>query len=300
MDTPVLLIIFNRFDTTQQVLDVLRKVGVSNLFVYSDGPRISWENESKQLKEVQTKIINAIDWPCKVRTLFESENKGPRLAIGKAINWFFEQVEEGVILEHDCVPAPSFFTYCENLLNLYRNEPKVMHISGDNFQFGKVRGNGSYYFSNMNHIWGFATWKRAWKHYDVHMQKWPEYLASGRLRKQVGSNRSAKIWTDIFQRVYEGKLDTWDYQWTFAIWYHEGLAALPNMNLVSNVGFDASALNTTNPNHKLANLPRGEWQGLVQPEKLQADLEADEYAMRHTFHPTLLYYLWSTYIWRSH
>lgn len=290
LKTPVLLIIFNRFDTTVQVLDALRKAQTPALYVYCDGPRQAKEGEAAILQEVQAKVLQSVDWPCEVHTQFRTENEGPRLAIGHAINWFFEHVEQGIILEHDCVPHPSFFSFCESLLEYYKDNEQVMHISGDNFQFGKWRGDGSYYFSRITHIWGFATWRRAWKHYDVHMSQYPAFKEKDRVREFIHHKRSQKFWRDIFERSYTGAIQSWDYQWTFSVWLQNGLAILPNKNLVSNVGFDGDALNTTDPNHKLASMKTEELNHIIHPSSMQIDEEADAESMDKVFYPSYFTY----------
>jgi hypothetical protein len=287
MHTPVLLIIFNRFDTTQQVMAKLREALVPKLYVYCDGPRKEKLGEAEQLRLVQEQVLSAIDWPCELITNFKTENEGPRLAIGHAVSWLFETEERGIILEHDCVPHLSFFNYCETLLKHYEADERVMHISGDNFQFGRWRGDGSYYFSRFNHIWGFATWKRAWQHYDIAMRAYPNFKEKGKIREILPAKRAQKIWLDVLDRTYSGNLQTWDYQWTFAIWNLNGLAILPNTNLISNVGFDALALNTTNAKHRLANLPSKEIGEIEHPSEIKPDEDADNYAVNDVFNPSM-------------
>jgi len=288
IQTPVLLILFNRFDTALQVIAQLRLAKVQRLYLFSDGPRTNRASESAILNEVQEKILAQIDWPCEIITRFEPKNEGPRLAIGKAITWFFEHEEEGIVLEHDCVPNQSFFHFCQELLTHYRHDERIMHISGDNFQFGNWRGDGSYYFSKLNHIWGFATWRRAWKQYDVDMKAYPEFREKGKVNTQIDFARGQKIWTDTFDKTFSGALQTWDYQWTFAMWLNDGLAILPNKNLVSNVGFDALALNTTNPNHRLANMETFDIKDIAHPSVVQIDAKADKYSINEVFNPTIL------------
>ncbi len=292
MNVPVLLIIFNRSDTALQVLSRLREARINKLYIYSDGPRKEKTEEKDILTEVQKIIIKAVDWPCTITTNFQVENEGPRLAIGHAINWFFEHEEEGIILEHDCVPSVSFFGFCENLLKHYRDDERIMHISGDNFQFGKTIGDGSYYFSKITHIWGFATWKRAWKYYDVDMKLYPEFKKENRIKDIIFHKRSLKFWNTIFEKTYLKQLQTWDYQWTFAVWCQNGLAILPNKNLVSNVGFDALALNTTNPNDRLAKMDTFEIKELKHPEFIIHNQEADANSIDEVFYPGYIKYGW--------
>ena len=290
MHTPVLLIIFNRFDTTQQVMAKLREGLVPKLYVYCDGPRKEKLGEAEQLRLVQEQVLSAIDWPCELITNFKTENEGPRLAIGHAVSWLFETEERGIILEHDCVPHLSFFNYCETLLKHYEEDERVMHISGDNFQFGRWRGDGSYYFSRITHIWGWATWKRAWKYYDVDLKNFKEFEDRNIFNGIFNHKRTIMYWRKILNQTYNNQIQTWDYQWSYAVWSQNGLSVLPNVNLVSNIGFDENALNTINPKHILSNIATSEIGEIKHPIFVLPDLEADNWSMDMIFNPTYYQY----------
>jgi len=241
--TPVLFLIFNRPDTTQQVFNEIRKAKPKDLFVAADGPREGNPLDKHLCQEART-IINQVDWDCNVHTLFREKNLGCKLAVSSAIDWFFSEVKEGIILEDDCVPDQSFFRFCQELLEYYRDDERIMMISGDNFQFGKKRTEYSYYFSRYTHIWGWATWKRAWKYYDREMKLWPE-IKKGRWLFDLLSDKAAvKYWEKIFDETFHGRINTWDYQWLFSCWIQNGLTILPNVNLISNIGFDQNATHT--------------------------------------------------------
>lgn len=295
MQTPVLLIIFNRSDTALQVLSRIKQAGVQKLYIYSDGPRANVQHEKEKLEEVQQTIQNAIDWPCEVQCFFEKENLGPRKALGNGINWLFSNEETGIIFEHDCLPDLSFFNFCEELLNRYAKDERVMHISGNNFQFGKTWGDGDYYFSHLNHIWGFATWKRAWKLYDVDMKNYPQFLKENKLAKIYQNKRMQNIWQAIFDKCYNNELETWDYQWTFTCWFYNGLSILPNKNLVSNIGFDSQALNTKNPNHQVAAMPTERIANIKHPSNIEVQTAADEFTILKVFNPTIAYFAWQKF-----
>jgi hypothetical protein len=290
MNTPVLLIIFNRFDTTVQVIEKLREVGVQKLYIYCDGGREVKKGEKEELQLVQSKVINEINWSCEVKTNFRDLNEGPRLAIGHAVSWFFDFEEEGIILEHDCVPNSSFFSFCEQMLAHYRHNDRVMHISGDNFQFGPKYGDGSYYFSRITHIWGWATWKRAWKQYDVHLKSFPEFVAQGKINSMIPYKSGRKYWLNILQACYEGKVESWDYQWNYVLLNLDGLSILPNVNLVSNVGFDSLALNTTNPGHKTARMRTELIGSVVHPKEIVIQHKADKRTIRSIVNPSVFRY----------
>jgi len=274
LNVPLLFLIFNRPDTTQQVFDEIRKAQPAQLFVAADGPRKNQVADYELCKKTR-EIIRQVDWNCRVFTRFQDENLGCRHAVSSAITWFFSNVEEGIILEDDCIPDQSFFRFCQELLEKYRDDERIMMVSGDNFQFGKRRTNYSYYFSKYFHIWGWATWKRAWNYYDVDMKSWPK-IKDGRWLIDIVKDKNAeKFWEKIFENTYRGTINTWDFQWVFSCWIQNGLAILPNVNLVKNIGFDGNATHTKGKN-KQANLSVNSIHfPLKNPEFVIADNEAD-------------------------
>ena len=190
-------------------------------------------------------IETEINWPCTVYKLYSEYNQGCRLGVSRAINWFFDQVEEGIILEDDCIPHPSFFVYCATLLERYRDDTRVWCISGNNFQDGQWRGDGSYYFSRYNHCWGWATWRDSWRFYDSDLKNWTSLLVSGLLKTIFDDPIELAYWQRIWQGLLlTGKPDSWAYRWTFTCLSNGGLTALPNQNLVCNVGFGDDGTNT--------------------------------------------------------
>ena len=246
MDTPLLLIAWRRPHTLRQVIDAIRPVRPTHLFVACDGPNPERFGEAEKVASTRAVIEHVIDWPCQIERLYSDVNQGCRLGVSRAITWFFEQVDEGIILEDDCVPHPDFFFYCTTLLKHYRHDTRVWCISGNNFQNGQWRGDGSYYFSRYNHCWGWASWRRCWQHYDGELSQWLALRDSGLLETMFEDPLERKYWTRIWQRLWDqGKPDTWDYQWTFTCLANGGLTTLPNRNLVSNVGFGEDATHTT-------------------------------------------------------
>ena len=255
LNTAVLFLVFNRLDTTKQVFEAIRLAKPTRLYIAADGARASREGEAATVQAIRDYVVNHIDWECEVKTLFREENLGCKYAVSGALTWFFENEEMGVILEDDCLPDPTFFNYCQELLERYRHDQRIGMISGDNFQFGRRYGDDSYYFSKYVHIWGWATWKDRWaESYDVTMAKWPRVRDEGRLVDMVGDAREAVYWGKIFERVYRGGIDTWDYQWVFANWVNGRLSIVPAVNLISNVGFGQNATHTTGASD-LENLP---------------------------------------------
>ena len=181
----------------------------------ADGPRDGKIDEKGHCEEVR-KIATSVDWPCEVKTLFREENLGCRRGVSGAIDWFFKHESEGIILEDDVVPSVTFFRFCQELLERYRHDERVMSISGNNFQGEHKVTSNSYYFSRYNHLWGWATWKRAWKHYDHEMVHWPKFRDSNGLKAWSDGNESFEIyWNKIFN-ICCGDIDTWDCQWVFS------------------------------------------------------------------------------------
>jgi len=244
LNTAVLFLVFNRLDTTKQVFNAIRQAKPPRLYIAADGARVSKEGEAEKVQAVRDFIQQNIDWDCEVKTLFREENLGCKYAVSGAIDWFFEQEEMGIILEDDCLPSQSFFWFCEELLERYQEDMRVWHISGDNFQEGIKRGDGDYYFSKYNHIWGWASWADRWEHYNVDMDSYNSFDAPKQLLNIFNNKKTQQYWRDVFLKVSQGKIDTWDYQWTYAVLSNNGLSALPNKNLISNIGFGADATHT--------------------------------------------------------
>jgi len=281
--SPVLFIIFNRPETTKVVFETIRKAQPAKLYIAADGPRHVKTGEYERCQAARNIAIN-VDWECDVQLLFRDTNLGCKVAVSSAIDWFFENVEEGIILEDDCVPDISFFRYCDELLAYYRSDERIMHIGGNNFQFGRTRGNGSYYFSHYNHIWGWASWRRAWKHYDVEMKAFPEFLEQNKIKDIFDSEEHSNYWLKIFFATYQGKVNTWDYQWTFAVWEQNGLSIAPQNNLISNIGFGSESTHQLDVNSPLANIKTQPMICIQHPVgQIAANVEADNFTTEYIF-----------------
>lgn len=280
---PVLLLIFNRPDLTEQVMDQIRQAAPRKLFVGADGPRPEHSEDKKRCKEAR-EVATQVDWDCEVHTLFRDNNLGCKEAVSSAITWFFEHVEAGIILEDDCVPHPTFFPYCAELLCRYHNDERIMTIGANNFQPPDQQYDGSYYYSGYMHCWGWATWRRAWSAYDGHISVWTNLRKTDWLKGWLGGEREAEHWTKIFDRVYRNEVDSWAYPWTFACWREHGLNILPSVNLVSNIGFGEDSTHTTNPDADVANMEVGKLSlPLTHPTHVTRHYEADRYTSRQHF-----------------
>jgi hypothetical protein len=280
--TPILFLIFNRPEITQKVFEEIKRQKPKYLFVAADGPRSYIKGDIEKCEATRNLVLNGIDWECKVETLFRSENLGCGIAVSSAITWFFENVEQGVILEDDCLPHYSFFSYCETLLEKYKENDNVFVISGDNFQEGIQRGHSSYYFSNYCHIWGWASWRRAWKFYDFNLNQF-DYFKESQLINKIDSRKSFKnYWFSIFDKVISKEIDTWDYQLIFTIWINRGVSIVPNVNLVSNIGFGVDATHTIGES-QFANIETQDIGVILHPKIIKVHEQADIYTSDRVF-----------------
>lgn len=284
---PVAFLVFNRPDTTARVFEAIRRAAPPMLLVVADGPRPGKPGEAGQCADVR-RIIENVDWPCEVLQNVSEINLGCKKRISGGLDWVFSMVEEAIILEDDCLPHPAFFRFCGELLDRYRDDERIAMISGDNFQFGGRRTGYSYYFSIVPHVWGWASWRRAWNLYDVTMSSWPEIRDGGWLRDTFNDEPTAKYWSKVFERTYRGEIDTWDHQLTYSMCTQRSLAILPSGNLVSNIGFGGSATHTRTVNF-MADLP-AEPMGfpLMHPPFVIQDTLADRFTHEVIYAPGLL------------
>jgi hypothetical protein len=237
---PIVFNIFNRPSETFRVFDRIREARPEKLLVVADGPPPSRPEEVALCHETR-EVLDRVDWPCQVLTNFAETNMGCGRRIASGLDWAFEQVENAILLEEDCLPDPSFFPYCSELLERYRADERIMMISGNNFQNGVSRTRDSYYFSQFQRVWGWATWRRAWRHYDFEMQQWRRTPNLNMLKELAKNSAIERYWRQLLDDVAAGKIDTWDLQWMYCVWMQKGLAIAPNVNLVTNIGFGAAA-----------------------------------------------------------
>lgn len=266
MKSAVLFLIFNRPETTAQVFDAIRLARPPKLYVAADGPRADRAGEQERCDLVR-QIATRVDWPCEVHTLFQETNLGCKKGVSAGVDWFFRNEEEGIILEDDVLPKPSFFDYCDLMLERFRDDASIGIITGSNLIVNHIKPQSSYLVTNVPLIWGWASWRRAWKSYDVALKSWPSWQKSGELKKMFHGNfLLSSYWADAFNRVYSGNLDTWDYQWLFACWHSKMLTIMPAKNLTDNLGYGVESTHTS------ANKPRFLLESL--PEDLSFPLKA--------------------------
>jgi hypothetical protein len=245
LNSPVVFIVFNRPEPTRRVFAAIAAARPSRLLIIADAPRADREGERQRCEEVM-KIVSNVDWPCKVDTNVATENMGCRRRVKSGLDWAFSLVEEAIILEDDCLPDPSFFPYCSDLLERYRNYGQIGLISGfnplqDSFPFPY-----SYYFSKLVLIWGWATWRRTWQMYDDAMTSWPRVKEDGLLRSMWRQPKPYQQWTGIFDKMYSGEgPDAWSYNLIYSSWTRNWLNVVPSRNLIQNIGFGPDATHTT-------------------------------------------------------
>jgi len=285
LNSPVLFLLFNRPKTAKAVFATIRDARPQRLFLTADGPRESVAGEDKLCHETRASVEAMIDWPCEVHRLYREDNLGCQKAVSSAIDWFFSQVEEGIILEDDTLPDPSFFQYAETLLERYRHNREVMHISGNNHQHGRIRGDGAYYASRFAHSWGWATWRRAWKLYERDMAGFPEEWDSiaARCNLQIPIKT---WWKTALENTRAGVVNTWDFQWHYTIMKHAGMCLIPNQNLVVNIGVGAEATHMKKKD-VASSIQLGRLSRFDAPSSLEINQEADFFDFRYsvTNHP---------------
>jgi len=239
----VLFLIFNRPDTTFEVFEQIRTAKPPRLYIAADGPRENNENDAL-LCEQAREVVAKVDWDCELKTLFKDENQGCRDSVSDAVTWFFDHEEEGIILEDDCLPANSFFLFCDTLLEKYRDDTRIRHITGCNFQKGNKHGDASYYFSNRIHVWGWASWRRVWKDYDKSLEKYSSEQISDTMANIYKDPLVVETWTNIFEDVKAGAINSWAYPLDFVNFFNNGLVIIPNQNLIKNIGYGPDATHT--------------------------------------------------------
>jgi hypothetical protein len=252
-ETPILFLIFNREDTTQKVFEAIRQQRPKYLFVAADGPRKTKLGEDEQCQKTRN-IIKQIDWDCELKTLFRNENLGCKMAVSSAITWFFDHVSQGIILEDDCLPDASFFSFCEELLNRYKDDTRIAHINGNSFLPNPLDKKYSYNFCFVPHIWGWATWRRVWRNYDVNFSYWEKYKHDRKMRNLIFNNLFEKIYFSSFinETISKKKINTWDVQYLFMLRLQHQLSVYPTVNLVTNIGLNSAlATHTSKKNSKL-------------------------------------------------
>ena len=272
---PLLYIIFNRPAQTRISFERIRALRPAVLYVAADGPRADKEHDQEQTQQTR-QLTENIDWPCDVHRLYATSNMGCGRRISSAITEVLERHETVITLEDDCVAEPTFFSFCDSLLDRYRDDERIMAVSGNNYQLGTSRTDASYYFSKYPHCWGWATWRRAWQHFDLSIERWPSIRDSGQIEYFCETEREVDYWITMFDYVLEKKVNSWAFPWTLNCWLQHGLTVLPDANLVSNIGFgdDSTHTQTKMPYSELPTFPM---ESIVHPTEVFRHAEADRF-----------------------
>lgn len=293
LNVPILIILFNRIDTLQVLFNVIREQKPKYLYIYGDGPRLHVEGEKEKCEEARS-IVNQIDWDCELKTNFRGKNSGRAgTGVSEGISWFFEHVEFGIIFEHDVIPHPDYFMFCQELLEKYKDDERVSVINGVNFQDGINRGDGSYYFSTGSSNWGFATWRRFWLHYDLTLENYSYDVFVKDMEYYKMSRKVKMIRKDYYKLLKERKIDDWAFQVHYTQHKLHGLSIIPNANMISNIGGGESAYNLKDPNDCRLNRKIYPILPLKHPSKVELDFEADKYqTINIGLHP-VIYLPWT-------
>ena len=288
LNTPVLPLVFNRADTATSVLNRIREVKPKQLFIAADGPRMEKAGEVEMCSHVRKQVEALIDWDCEVHKLYRDENLGCGQAVSSAIDWFFTNVDRGIILEDDTLPDITFFNYCETLLEYYKHDEEVMHVGGSNLQCGLKRGNYSYYFSAFPMIWGWATWKSAWKKYQYSIVDSRDTIKQNFINASLEANE-VDFFVDSIEQVKAGRIDTWDYQWLYTLVKYGGKAIVPQYNLIQNLGFNEYATHTSHAPYWYKLLKNRPLTKISFAPKLDINSKADRFYMLLTLNKQNLY-----------
>jgi hypothetical protein len=286
LQTAVALILFRRPDRTAKVMEGIREARPAKLFLIADGPHPGDEEETRDCESARA-AAERVDWPCEVVRNYADQNLGLKTRISTGIDGVFEQVDRAIILEDDCLPHSSFFRYCDELLERYHDDDRIMHVAGSQL-LDRAPGNGaSYHFSRYVHIWGWGTWRRAWRHFDVGLRDWHADSKAERdrgLKQMFGDQSERRYWR--YRWDNSGQIDNWDAQWSYALLARDGLAINPNRNLISNIGFGADATNAIEDPHGIGGRPlEGMHFPLAHPSSIAPDAGCDAQASRLFMHP---------------
>jgi len=285
LEIPVAFLIFNRPNTTRRVFKEIARAKPKKLLIVADGPRTDAEVEKCLAARA---VVEQINWDCEVLMNYSEVNLGCKRRVSSGLDWVFNQCEEAIILEDDCLPHHTFFHFCAELLERYKGDERIMVISGNNFTKRETATNYSYYFARYPSIWGWATWRRAWRYFDPEMAMWTVLRETDWLHDILNDRLPAQYWHQIFEelftRVREGKHGTeWDYIWMLSCWAQNGLAISPTVNLVSNIGFGGEATTTREIVSSMADIPLAKMIFPLQhPPYVVRDKEADFLTFKST------------------
>jgi predicted SAM-dependent methyltransferase len=280
LDTPVVLFAFNRPHLARQVFSVIAAARPKHLFLVMDGPRPDRPDEAQRVAATRA-ILEQVEWPCKVQRNYVDVNCGARERIVSGLRWVFDLVGEAIILEDDCVPDPTFFPFCEELLQRFRKDERITAICGSNTLPGPPVTQDSYFFSKYFSPWGWATWRRVWDHFDPEMRSWPQFVREGGLHAIADSPEEEAYFGPVLENVWHHLQDAWDYPFQFYSWTRQGLTVNPRANLVRNIGCNLDGTHCQDPNAPYSNVPLSPIGPLRHPVAVVRNVEVDRRKFRH-------------------
>lgn len=254
--TPILIVFWRRPQPVMRLIARIKPLQPATLFLACDGPREGNEDEALQVTRSRHQVEDAIDWPCSIQKRYSDINRGVKYGPYEAIEWFFASVDHGIIFEDDCLPETSFLPFCAAMLERFRDDERIWQVTGNNFVPSSVSSSSSYFFSMYPSTWGWASWRRCWRLYDIKMSSWREVRDSGLLVNAFETGQELDYWTTIWNNLVDYNYPlAWDYQWIYACIINRGLCIVPRSNLVSNIGFGSDGTNCLSAANSLANLP---------------------------------------------
>ena len=285
LKTAILIIVYNRPELARRVIASLTTVSPEKIYVAADGPNPRLPHDTERCNQTRSLFVEKssefITWPCQIKTFFQSTNLGCRAGVTAALDWFFEQEEEGIVLEDDIVADPSFFPFCQELLERYRHDERVGVIAANNHQRLPPSDGSSYRFSIYSHCWGWASWRRAWRCNDPALKGWPAFR-DGQWLEQLGGEPLGRRWGQWLEQLAAGQIDTWDMVWQFSCWQQGFLTVIPAVELVENIGFGVDATHTLDERSPLGT-PGSFSFPLRHPTVMQADRLRDQDTFRRLF-----------------
>ena len=275
-NTPILFLVFNRPEKTQIIFDIIKKLKPKKLYISADGPRKNRIKDNLLCDQVRS-IVKKINWDCEQKIKFNNTNLGCKINVIESIDWFFSNVEEGIILEDDCVPSESFFYFCEELLSKYKNNEKIMQINGFNSGLNSyLDTDDSYYFSKLNTTWGWATWRRAWQKFDYNLESYIEFKQKGKIKEFYKDKGISKWMEKYLDKTFNKEDNIWSINWAFSILKNSGLCITPNINLIENIGFDKqSTSGKTEIFNEWQETKSFEIQSITHPREIEHNLKLD-------------------------
>lgn len=234
---PIVLIFYKRVDTTEKVINSIRQVKPERVYLIADAPKQGYPEEKEKVKQTRLLVEKAIDWPCEIKRNYAEINMGCKKRVESGISWVFEQEEEAIIIEDDIVPSIDFYYFCQDMLERYRNNPEVLMVSGyKNVEY--YQSKDQYLFSAFSCIWGWATWRRAWKLYDKDLSTWKENKRKGTLKWLMKFPSLLWVYWNI-EYTYRKEIDAWGFGWNYARYINRGLGVVPSVNMIENIGFNS-------------------------------------------------------------